>query len=73
MIQPGTIFAYSLGDTNLDGAVTIVDALFITQYVAGLDLNMYNAFVMDVDFNNKIDMLDALLVARFSAGLIENF
>ena len=58
------------GDVNRDNSVTIVDAMLIAQYVAGLNpLNFISANA-DVNCDNTININDALLVARYAAGLV---
>ncbi len=62
------------GDDNVDGQVSMVDAMLTAQYVAGLieadDLNLTAA---DVNCSGEATMVDAMLVAQKVAGLIGDF
>ena len=57
------------GDVNGDGAVTIVDAMLIAQYVSGLTPAVFISANADANCDGSININDALLVARFAAGL----
>ncbi len=56
--------AYTLGDVNGDGDVTIVDALVIAQAFVGLAPQPYNASAADVNWDERADIVDALIVAQ---------
>jgi len=62
------------GDVNYSGTVTMVDAMLIAQYVAGLigpdDLDLAQA---DVNCSGNVGMVDAMLIAQYVAGLIPEF
>jgi len=54
------------GDTNLDGHVTMVDALFIAQYRAKLiTLNADQLICSDTTDDGAVDMIDALHIAQW--------
>ncbi|MBN2444224.1 MAG: dockerin type I repeat-containing protein [Spirochaetales bacterium] len=63
----------TLGDTNSDGSIDIVDALLVSQYYVGLNPNNFNSNVADVNSDQSIDVIDALLIAQFYVGLISVF
>jgi glucuronoarabinoxylan endo-1,4-beta-xylanase len=58
------------GDANGDGTVTVVDAMWIAQYCAGLNPSGFVAGNAEVDNDGQISIMDALKVARYCAGLI---
>lgn len=62
-----------LGDVNGDGNVTIIDAMMIAQYSAGMNPNGFIAANADVTKDGKITIQDALKVAQFAAGIITSF
>jgi peptidoglycan/xylan/chitin deacetylase (PgdA/CDA1 family) len=64
---------YSLGDTNHNGNVDIVDALLIAQYYVGLNPSGFYTSEADVNCSNDINILDALLIAQFYVGVISQF
>ncbi len=60
------------GDVNLDGNVSIVDAMFIAQYVNGLrQFNDSQLAVADVNQDRKITMEDAQTIAGYRVGKIK--
>jgi hypothetical protein len=63
----------TLGDTNGDGSIDIVDALLIAQYYVGLNPNNFNDSQADTNCDGTIDIVDALLAAQFYVGLIAVF
>lgn len=76
------VFTFRRGDANSNGSVTIADALFVAQYLAGLrglgtdttTVNPVNAASVrpDVgppDVGDKITIADALFIAQMLAGL----
>lgn len=79
-VQPlsSSSLTFRRGDVNNSGgvdAITIVDALFIAQYLAGLKnlstLNPTNAASVSYDGANgdKITIIDALFIAQLLAGM----
>ncbi len=75
-------FTFRRGDANGSGSVSITDALFIAQYLAGLrglgtdaaTVNAVNAAsvrqdVTSPDVGDKITIADALYIAQMLAGL----
>ncbi len=67
--------AFRRGDTNGDGNVTVVDALFIAQFLAGkrpiIAMNALNAATPRHDgaAGDKITIVDALYIAQYKATL----
>ncbi len=68
--KPGTL----IGDADMDGEVTILDATRVQRRLADLvgdnDINRTNA---DVDFDGDLTILDATRIQRYVAGLITKF
>lgn len=63
-----------LGDTDLDGSVTIADAVFAVRHALELITLEGQAFANgDVDGNGSLDVVDAVLILRKAIGLINNF
>jgi hypothetical protein len=76
----GAPIKFMRGDANKDGKVSITDAMFISQYLAGsrprTDLNLLNAASVkrDGDNGDKVLIADAMFITQFLAGLRdENF
>jgi len=62
------------GDVNGDGQVSMVDAMLIAQYVAGLiGSGALHLTAADVNCSGGVSMVDAMLVAQKVAGLISEF
>lgn len=61
------------GDVTGEGAVNIVDAMYIAQYTVGnrpsSDLNMENADVNNCDGN--VNIVDAMFIAQYTVGARE--
>ena len=59
-----------IGDADLDGTVTIVDATAIQRYLAGMIVfNRLETVVADVNENNEVDILDATIIQKELAQL----
>ena len=69
------VLRFLRGDANKDGRVSIADAMFIAQYLAGnrpaSHLNLLNAASVKHDGNkgDKISIADAMFIAQYLAGL----
>ncbi|MBN2532201.1 MAG: cellulase family glycosylhydrolase, partial [Spirochaetales bacterium] len=63
----------SLGDTNGDGSIDIIDALLIAQFYVGLDPANFNPGAADTNCDGSVDIIDALLVAQYYVGLVPGF
>ena len=64
--------AQKLGDINGDGKVSVVDAKWVLQYVAGLrDFDDAQFDVADVTLDYKISVVDAKWILQVVAGLRE--
>ena len=62
---------YEMGDADLDGEVTIQDALLLLRCALGLaELGDNAAAVADVNGDEAVDLQDALIVLRMAMGLI---
>jgi len=73
-------FRFLRGDANKDDHVSIADAMFIAQYLAGnrpaSDLNLLNAASIKHDGaeGDKVSIADAMFISQHLAGLRdENF
>lgn len=55
------------GDANFDGDITIRDAAFILQFIAGWDVEI-DVAAADVDLSEEVTIRDAALVLQFIAG-----
>ncbi|MBQ2110245.1 MAG: choice-of-anchor J domain-containing protein [Clostridia bacterium] len=63
-----------LGDVDLDGEVTVSDALLAMRYAMGLvELTEQQLDQLDVNFDGEYDLVDATLILRYAMGLIEEF
>jgi hypothetical protein len=58
-----------MGDVNDDGAITINDAIVLTQFIIGFDPAI-NTAAADVDTNGAVKMLDVLYIAQYADGII---
>jgi len=68
-IVPAGASFVPMGDVTFDGALTIVDAMFIAQHVAGVTpLNPAQEAVADVDGDGAIEQADADLIAAIVVG-----
>lgn len=66
--------AFLLGDANLDGEVTYLDAMTILQAAVSLvDLSPDLENACDVDGNGEITYMDAMLVLQKAVGLLAFF
>lgn len=67
------------GDANRDGRVSIADAMFMAQYLAGnrpgSDLNLLNAASVKQDGTegDKVSIADAMIVGQYLAGSRNDF
>jgi len=57
------------GDTDGNGTMNIVDALFIARYAAGLSVGTFYPEAADVNCDGTVNIVDALFIARKAAGL----
>jgi hypothetical protein len=62
------------GDSNGDGLVSMVDAMLIAQYVAGLiGSGALDLTAANVNCDGIVTMIDPMLIAQKVAGLISEF
>ncbi len=67
------------GDADGDGRVSIADAMFIAQYLAGnrpgSDLNLLNAASVRQDGTegDKVSIADAMIIGQYLAGSRDGF
>ena len=64
--------AATIGDVNNDGYITVVDALMVAQYAAGLPATV-DTTAADVNCDAAINVIDALFIAKYVSGLVDNF
>ena len=75
----GNVLQFLRGDANSDGRVSIADAMFIAQFLAGnrpaSDLNLLNAASVkhDSDRGDKVTIADAMFIAQYLAGLRDEY
>ena len=62
-----------LGESDNDGEVTIIDALYIASYSARLIEGFETYNYPDVNCDGKIDIEDALYVASYRAKLLDEY
>jgi len=56
--------AYILGDLNGDGIITPMDTMTEIQIIMNNTFyNMYNSYAGDMDYNDKVDIMDLLLIS----------
>ena len=64
----------TLGDVNMDGDITVVDATEVQKYVAQLVAFTNDQFTAaDVDHDGTITVKDATTIQKFVVNLISNF
>ena len=71
----GESLTFRRGDANIDDRVSVADAMFIAQYLAGnrpaSDLNLLNAASVKHDDaeGDKISIADAMFIVQYLAGI----
>lgn len=64
----------TLGDVNMDGDITVIDATEVQKYVAQLVAFTNDQFTAaDVDHDSTITVKDATTIQKFIVNLISNF
>ena len=64
----------TLGDVNMDGDITVLDATEVQKYVANIVAFTNDQFTAaDVDHNGIITVKDATTIQKFVVNLISNF
>lgn len=58
-----------LGDSDQDGAVTILDATAIQRNLAALPVRSFSEAAADVDGSGQIEITDATYIQRWLAGI----
>lgn len=62
-----------LGDTDLDGTVSMPDALIAMRAAMGIiECSGQQILAGDVDFNGEIDTADALMIMRYAMSIIDS-
>lgn len=70
----GTIIPYSIGDFDKNGEVSITDAMQVARYISSsYPVEKDSAFLSDVNFDGTLTVMDALLIAQYTTGRLENF
>lgn len=75
-VNASTVFAgdVTLGDVNMDGDITVIDATEVQKYVAQLVAFTNDQFTAaDVDHDGTITVKDATTIQKFVVDLISNF
>lgn len=60
--------ALLLGDADLSGEVTVIDATCIQRYLADIVLDVFDDKAADTNANGGVDILDATAIQRWLAG-----
>ena len=56
--------SYISGDLNNDGTITPIDIMTALQIIMNNTFyNIYNSYAGDLDYNDKIDIIDLLLIS----------
>jgi len=64
----------SFGDVNLDGFVTESDATMVGRHVMGIEiLDEEQRIRADVNWNGKVEMVDAMVIQQYIQGLKNTF
>ena len=58
-----------LGDADVDGEVTILDATTIQRVLAGFAVTDFNEILADADNDMEVSILDATAIQRYLVGL----
>lgn len=75
-VNASTVFVgdVTLGDVNMDGDITVIDATEVQKYVAQLVAFTNDQFTAaDVDHDGTITVKDATTIQKFVVNLISNF
>lgn len=63
-----------LGDVNMDGTVSILDATEVQKGLAGLvSLNEYQSKLADMNKDGNVSIIDATQIQKYIAGIIDKF
>lgn len=62
------ISTIALGDVDGSGTITIIDALYVARYAAGLSVGTFFDSAADVNCKDGVTIADALIIARKVAG-----
>lgn len=63
-----------LGDVNMDGTVSILDATEVQKGIAGLlSLNEYQNKLADVNKDGNVSIIDATQIQKYIVGIIDKF
>lgn len=63
-----------IGDANLDGFISIIDATYIQLHIAGIiELNSTSLIYADVDSSKNVNILDATIIQQYVAKIITEF
>lgn len=74
IVEQGSVSIGMLGDVNMNGIVTPVDALMALKTSAELiTLNQSQFFAADVNKSNSVTAVDALMILKYSSGEITEF
>ncbi len=74
IVEQGSVSIGMLGDVNMNGIVTPVDALMALKASAEvITLNQSQFFAADVNKSNSVTAVDALMILKYSSGEITEF
>ena len=60
---------YQIGDVNLDGTVSVIDATLLQKYIASIEkLNDTQLYLADYNNDGKVDIVDATLIQKYLAS-----
>jgi len=65
----GDLAAYRVGDTNLDGRLSIRDSAVIKQHLVGMEPAPFDPELADVNRNGEVSVRDSVLIKQYLVGM----
>jgi len=62
------LLEFQVGDANMDGEISLVDSILISQELAMMDPEPFSPELADIDRSGEVDLLDLVLLSQFLAG-----